>query len=544
MKFSTLSQFIALTIILGLGLGAIIVAAYRTEIDRNWDHYRCDPKVVALAGGFKPPKDPRTPSQFAEDNWNFCQKEYVQNAIREAAALPKQMAAAEADTVAALTKVADTAGDIFVDVWTFIYEAYSAFMDQMKNAAKLFQNMLLNMKAMVDRLQASILAIVYGLISLITAFVNTVRVVVIVAIVIIGILIGLSILIMWFFPPIFILTDLMMALAVAAVVAIGVELADVEGFQQGRCFVTGTWVIMEDGTRRRIEQVQIGDVLSDGAEVTATHQFLSADTVFDLYGIHVTGDHLVYRTDGTRCPVRDHPDARPLPASWNCLGASRQTLWCLTTTSRKIPCLSAQNESIVFADWEEIEAGDEASLKKWYAGVWTSLNGRTPLRKPTRACLDSEAAVSPACMVEVQRWGTRSTWIRASEVRIGDRMVLSPMESTEVVGIVRLGLDEVDTAVSLESAEHGPQIVSLGTWILGSSGPGHGTLPAIWAPPIGLPVTKDRPDSWLYFYTDSGRIRLAGNWILRDASDVEHADVRRLVDQVVLDSTDKFGLPR
>lgn len=540
MKFSTMSQFIALTIILGLGLGAIIATAYRAEIERNWDHYRCDPGVVLIAKSFKPATDPRTTSQFAEDNWTFCQKEYVQNAIREAAALPKQMAAAEADTVAALTKVADTAGDIFVDVWNFIYEAYSAFMDQMKNAAKLFQNMLLNMKAMVDRLQASILAIVYSLISLVTAFVNTVRVVVIVAIVIIGILIGLSILIMWFFPPIFILTDLMMALAVTAVVAIGVELAEVEGFQEGHCFATGTSIVMENGTRKLIERVQIGDVLSDGAEVTATHQFLSADTVFNLYGIHVTGDHLVYHGD-SRISVRDHPDAVPLPASWNCMG-TRQTLWCLTTTTRKIPCLTDKNKIVVFADWEEIDAEDEESLKKWYAGVWASLNGRTPLRKPTRASLNSEAAISPACRVEVQRW-TGSIWIRASEVRIGDRMILSPTESTEVVGIVHLDLEEVDTAVALTSPE-GDQIVSLGTWVLGSSGPGQGTLPPLWAPPIGLPVTKERPDSWLHFYTDSGRIRLGGNWMLRDASDVGHADVRRLVEKVVLESTDKIGSPR
>jgi hypothetical protein len=123
-------------------------------------------------------------------------------------------------------------------------------------------------------------------------------------------------------------------------------------------------------------------------------------------------------------------------------------------------------------------------------------------------------------------------------------MILSPTESTEVIGIVHLGLDEVDTAVALSSADHNSQIVSLGTWVLGSSGSGTGILPAVWAPPIGLPVATERPDSWLHFYTDSGRIRIAGNWILRDASDVEKEDVRRLVDQVVLESTDKIGLPR
>jgi len=541
MKFSTLSQFIALTIVLGLGLGAIIATAYRTEIERNWDHYRCDPGVVLLGKSFKPSTDPRTPSQFAEDNLNFCQKEYVQAAIRDAAAIPNEMAKAEADTVAALKDVADVAGDIFVDVWTFIYEAYSAFMDQMKTAAKLFQNMLLNMKLMVDRLQASILAIVYGLISLFIAFVNTVRVTVIVIIIVIGILIGLSILIMWFFPPIFILTDLMMALAVAAVAAIGVELA--EGFDEPCvCFATGTSVVMQEGSRKPIEQIRVGDVLSGGAEVTATHRFVSADTVFDLKGVHVTGDHLVH-TEGTRIPVRDHPDAVPLTSCCR-RRQMKQELWCLTTSTRTIPCLTAMNDILTFADWEEIDAEDETSLRAWYVQTWAFLNkSRTSLRRPTQASLNSESAISPDCMVEVQRW-TGRIWIRAADVRIGDNMFVSETDTTEVIGIVELDVEEVEAAVSLSSVEHGEQIVSLGTWLLGSSGPEQGTLPAIWAPPIGLPATKKRPASWVQFYTDNGCIRLSGNWILRDASDVGLTNVRRLVDQVVLKSTDKIGLPR
>ena len=189
------------------------------------------------------------------------------------------------------------------------------------------------------------------------------------------------------------------------------------------------------------------------------------------------------------------------------------------------------------------DANDDASLRAWYVETWASLNkSRTSLRRPTQASLNSESAISPDCMVEVQRW-TGRLWIRASEVQIGDRMFISETDTTEVIGIVILDVEEVEAAVSLSSEEHGPQIVSLGTWLLGSSGPGKGTLPAIWAPPIGLPATKERPASWIHFYTDSGRIRLGGNWILRDASDVGLENVRHLVDQVVLKSTDKIGLP-
>ena len=144
MNVKTLTQFITITIVLSVGLGAVIGAAFRVNVAANWEEQRCDPYVLPIAGFFKPSTDPRTAAQFATDNWRFCQKEYIQNALRVAASVPQDIANAEAATVGLTQDIASTVADVFFDLWKFCYETYSTFMDQMKGAAKLFHNFMIN----------------------------------------------------------------------------------------------------------------------------------------------------------------------------------------------------------------------------------------------------------------------------------------------------------------------------------------------------------------------------------------------------------------
>ena len=65
----------------------------------------CDPSVVPIAGFFKPSTDPRSATEFARDNWSFCQKEYVQDGIRTAMAVPKELAEAQAAVVGSMSDI-------------------------------------------------------------------------------------------------------------------------------------------------------------------------------------------------------------------------------------------------------------------------------------------------------------------------------------------------------------------------------------------------------------------------------------------------------
>ena len=110
-------QFSVLTIGLTIVLTGVIATAFRVNIADSWDEKRCDPYVVPIAAFFKPTNDPRSPSEFATDNWNFCQKQYMQRVIAIAAEAPKSLVASAGATVGMMQNVASGVGDIFYNVW-------------------------------------------------------------------------------------------------------------------------------------------------------------------------------------------------------------------------------------------------------------------------------------------------------------------------------------------------------------------------------------------------------------------------------------------
>jgi hypothetical protein len=500
MKLSDLAQFLGLTVILTIGLAGVITVAHRVNISENWEEKRCDPYIIPIASFFKPSNDERTPSQFAADNFDFCQKVYIQNTIRVAASVPQRLADIGAANVGVMQDIAGTVSDVFVHLWRAVYDIYAGFMEQMKVAAKLFQNFFINMYSIIERIQASLISLVFGLIALIVTTINSIQLALIVAIIVIGIIIALQILLFFVLIPIFGMIATATIAVSVSVVAVATAIAAVtirDMFSSGACFVEGTHVRMMDGTRP-IEAVVVGDRLSDGGFVTATHRFRASETVWRLGEVGVTGDHVVYH-EGRRIFVRDHPEA--------VLHYSGPTdLYCLTTTSRTIPC-----GDFVFADWEEISDEEQGA---WHAAVWRTLNPGPPA-----PAADADAGLAPDCGVTCLWMGQRVTR-PITEIRIGDIVCDGPDSTTRVVGTVTLAGDLTTDAIAIGAAT-----VTAGTWIWAAP-------TATWVQATG-PVVAIHPIRWFHLYTESG-VFLVGDLLVRDASEVGLANLGRLVESVVI----------
>jgi hypothetical protein len=251
------------------------------------------------------------------------------------------------------------------------------------------------------------------------------------------------------------------------------------------------------------------------------------DTVYDLYGIRVTGDHLVL-SDKTNqlAPVRDHRDAIRLQSTFGQWFQGGTELWCLTTTTRRIPCRAVpQGSTMLFADWEEIAEDNEEALVAWHADVWTILNGSPPPIRPSDRAIRAEAGLSPDCRVAcADLWG-KLVYKPLKEVTVGSRIFDTPTTVTTVVGKVRIAGDQATDAVNLVCPD-GPQFVSCGTWVLSNQ-------TKLWKPAPGLSVDI-HPIEWQHLYTQSGSFMLDGFWQVRDASDVGMENLRPLVEDIVL----------
>jgi hypothetical protein len=226
----------------------------------------------------------------------------------------------------------------------------------------------------------------------------------------------------------------------------------------------------------------------------------------------------------------DHPAAVPVPPTWweTAFRGGARDLWCLTTTTRRIPCRGREG-AIMFADWEEIESDDRETLRSWYDDVWQTLNGTdsTPTR-PSPQVLAAETGLSPNCLVACEDWRGGIVWRRIADIGVGARVFDAMGSKTTVVGKVWLEGDQATDAVEIPSPEHGPQFVSCATWIQQTDG--------AWSPAGGggFAACEMHPSHWEHLYTESGSFMISGGWKVRDASDVGLAHLKPLVERNVL----------
>ena len=74
-------EVILISLALSYGLARIIVSFKIDEIQENWKKYRCDPPIIMSANLLVPKNDPRSGSEFALENFNFCAGEIAKWAL-------------------------------------------------------------------------------------------------------------------------------------------------------------------------------------------------------------------------------------------------------------------------------------------------------------------------------------------------------------------------------------------------------------------------------------------------------------------------------
>jgi hypothetical protein len=512
-------KLVAISVFLVIVLGGLLSILFRVSVFQDWENNRCKPYVIPFSSFFKPSSDPRTPSEFAKENWSFCQKEYIQSAIRLATAEVSALLDEQGGVVGVVQGVVNSISDTFAALWKMCYEAYSTIMKKMMSAASLFRNMLIQLHSLVDRIQGILYSVTMALISLLATFINTVQLVLIVAIIVIGILLVLQIILFFLLMPI---SGLIMTMAaVVSVVVVTVVTAVMASAVAGACFAGDTRVHMANGIDIPISEIRVGDTLIDGGVVTAVHEFARKGILYNLDGVYVTGDHLVWRKDGKLIPVYQHERASPS-------SRSDSRVWCLTTTTRCIPVLGH-----VFADWEEIAEDDIDRLHSWYEQVWHRLNKDAQgvhFLRPSSAFLNSEAGISPDTTVGRVGWFGFIEWVHASDIKIDD-WILSDKQftPTRVVGIVQIDVEEVEHHLRMVGAGGDTQCVSCGTWVQDefttSWRPAEFEEHSLYAP----------PEKYVHFYTESGSYAIGhADWVIRDASDVGMENLHSLVEETVL----------
>jgi hypothetical protein len=474
-------------IFLTIGFGIILGGSSRTDIMAHWAERRCDFDVIISAFLYKPPDDTSSAAQFASNNFKFCigskTSDYL-NTIFGALfeVLRKQMGAA------------DVMGDVMKVLRTQLNTIYAPFSLMMKKfwnkfkqigtlASRIFQHLYMAMK----KAAATAVASIYVALSLQTAFLNGIDLVIKVIMIVLYIMIALAVI--FFLPILPVMVFVFMATA-------GIESAfpgRTGGMGTVFCFAPDTPVILKDNTTRYINNLRVGDLLLNGTQIEAVIEVPGSGTVYSIQGIQVSGDHRIWSPLTNKwILVKEHPDAIVV-------SEDIPVLWTLITSDRRIP-VKGTTGTLYFSDWEELPNTNE-SAELWDIIVQSLLNGingipgllstRVPLHAP---CFDM------ALMVKKYQ----SSWVPLYTIGQGD-WIMGENRWTQVIGVC-------NRRVNGGIGEKGNRITD-GVWLKGDSS---------WHHPTDL-LDKS---SWqgINLITDSGTFIIkrtnSKEYIVRDFTEV------------------------
>lgn len=371
--------FMLITFGLIFALGLTISGLERGSVMNNWTSRRCDLPVMMAAAFFKPDSDPRTKSEFAKENFDFCMKTYIDKFINLLMApinalFGKQLNIA-GNALDSLSGIRQIAATLYETLLSYLDTYYRKFNASVYEMSRIVQYLRMAMR----RANAVVMSFLYSGITMFRGMLNTIQFVIKVIMIIIGIMLAIIIVLIFVLFPVIPLILAVLGAIVSSVLALSMVMSaevaqQAENSKGGFCFSSWTHVATIDKNGKEvitpISELNIGDELAyNCGKITAVIQMNGEGVpLYHMNGIFVSGSHLVKGIDGAWRAVAD--DERAIETK-----RESSVLYCFNTTTHTIPVYtSSKPEIILFRDWEEMADDDERGQYEWNYQVLKMLN--------------------------------------------------------------------------------------------------------------------------------------------------------------------------
>jgi hypothetical protein len=333
----------------------LLVSYFHTMINiqpiiDDWPNQRCNPTIIPFAGLITHPEGVSA-SEYTQQNFAFCTQNILSN-ITGTAVEPLTYA------TNALQKIADTIHQsiqsiraMFDKVRTSMQDVSEEIMGRLMNIMSPLMQIIISFKDLIGKIQGSMTA---GLFTLLGSYYTLKSLMGAIAQFIITILITLSVMVaaFWAFPFTWGAAIANTAIFVAIAIPMAIILAfmtDVLHVNAGykipkiKCFDKDTLITMNDGTQKKIIDIQTGDILSNNNVVTAKFKVTTEGSdIYELDDIIVSDSHIV-KYNNIWIPASKHPYAV------KCESYNESFLYCLNTSNKIIKI-----NNYIFTDWDEI----------------------------------------------------------------------------------------------------------------------------------------------------------------------------------------------
>jgi hypothetical protein len=300
------------------------------DVKKDWVKYRCNPLYMPFAGTMRE-------GVSAYENFQFCTTSIASEIMGRALDPVHMLFSLFTSALKPVLGQLNSFRGMIVGLQNFITSFVSQTFAKIANVFRTFLSLMSRVRNLTSRIMGSATYAIVIASSSINLIESTFSMIRSLLSSVVALIFGLAIIILFVFPPL-----------LFAMIPIGISIG-----VSYECFGPQTPIDLADGRTIPLNRVKVGDVLSNGGNVTATMRFARQPST-DLYmykNILVTGNHLV--RESTWKYVRDSKLSKKYE------GVLPDEVICLNTSNHEI-CI----DGVTFADYEEVdsEAPDYVAL--------------------------------------------------------------------------------------------------------------------------------------------------------------------------------------
>ena len=357
---SSVVMLIILIFVLFCVISYCLVMVNVQPIIDDWPNQRCKPQIMPIAGFITHPEGV-TASEYIAQNFTYC-TQGILTSITGDMLQPLTYVISTFKSIAEdISNSLNAVRGMFDKIRGFFESISKEIMGRIMNIMAPLQQIIISFKDLIGKIQGTMTG---GLFTALGSYYTLKSMLGAIAQFIIIILIAMAIIIviLWILP----FTWGAAAAGTAVFLGISIPMAIILQFFSDKlhinglksiphlkCFDKNTYIEMNDGNSRKINDIQVGDILANNNMVTGKIMVETKGSImYELDDIFVSDSHIVKYGDNW-ISVSKHPNAK------KCTFYQEPYLYCLNTTNKTI-----EINGYIFSDWDEINDEDIINIQK------------------------------------------------------------------------------------------------------------------------------------------------------------------------------------
>jgi hypothetical protein len=357
---SSVIMLIILIFVLFCVISYCLIMVNVQPIIDDWPNQRCKPQIMPIAGLITHPEGV-TSSEYTAQNFTYCTQNILTSITGDMLQPLTYVTSLFGDISQGISNAINDVRGMFDKIRTFFESISKEIMGRIMNIMAPLQQIIISFKDLIGKIQGTMTA---GLFTALGSYYTLQSMLGAIAefIVIILIAMAVIIVILWILP----FTWGAAAAGTAVFLGIAIPMAIILQFFNDKlhinglksiphlkCFDKNTYITMNDGKSRKINDIQVGDILANNNMVTGKIMVETKGSImYELDDIVVSDSHIVKYGDKW-IPVSKHPNAK------KCTFYQEPYLYCLNTTNKTIVI-----NGYIFSDWDEISDEDIINIQK------------------------------------------------------------------------------------------------------------------------------------------------------------------------------------